>query len=399
VYLDVVPGNAIAVRTGNAVVRITGTILDVRAAPAQTDVVLLEGSAQFAAADAASQWVNVPGGCASSVKGGGRPSLPSPVDAAARVHWVSRLEGANALAEFLLHKVPPQQSAMGPGVVQPRQAPSEPAEATVVPELADSGPVDLNPLLKSEAPSGTPSGGLSDADLATARSVVSRYAANFAKMSSLSFHREQSAWRVSQDGSRSPLRALDVALDVEVTRQPPYLQVSGKDGDGRAIEETVTPVGRVSNGYYSAGENQVPFYMDGEVLFRPGDLLERADRVQTDSAMTKSLPGLQDYVDAHRGSRYDVLALTVAASGTSWEFWFNRESGLVDFAICYAPAVSGKELALREAAAVEYQIAGGGLYWRRWELCDYSTGIEQSNEVTRLLVNGGPADGVGSEGS
>ena len=367
VYLEVVPGHPFSIRTDNAVVGVTGTILDVRAAPAQTDVFLLRGSARVAASTKPSDWTHVLAGGMASVLGTDRLIPSAQADVSSEVSWTAHLEDANALAEFLLRRTLPRPPAAGASKPAPSSTAgdtvtqTEPVEGGVLSDFVDKEIGDLQPLAWSRPRLG-PSEELSRSDLRTAKSTLSRYAANFARISSVSFQRRQEAAHFSGSGSRGPLDDMSFVLDVEATRQPLFLQMLGQDGRGAPISEIVTPVGKISNGYFGAGESAIPAYLDGELRFNVSDLMGRADSVQTGVAMTEDLPGLEEYVSSQAASRYDVIALTAKTSGAVSEDWFNEATGMLDYCVARYPAVDGGKGALREALAFGYQDVGGILY-------------------------------------
>ena len=101
-YVEVVPGNPVTVKTGNALLAITGTKFDVLASPGRTELVLLEGSVRFSRLGAADQWTEVTAGEVSSVLGRSKPSVPREVDAFAATDWARRLIMSNTLAHMEL---------------------------------------------------------------------------------------------------------------------------------------------------------------------------------------------------------------------------------------------------------------------------------------------------------
>lgn len=99
-YIEVVPGHAFEVQTGQALLTITGTKFNVRTDPNRTDLALLKGSVRFAAgSNGAGEAVDVAAGFASSIVGPTAPTAPRAIDALASTAWARDLALENAVAK------------------------------------------------------------------------------------------------------------------------------------------------------------------------------------------------------------------------------------------------------------------------------------------------------------
>ncbi len=99
-YVEVVPGHPFLVETPNALVKVTGTKFDVRAAAESTELVLLAGVVRFGGRQSDAAFVDVSAGQASTILGRSAPRVPRPVDALAATAWARQLALAHALASF-----------------------------------------------------------------------------------------------------------------------------------------------------------------------------------------------------------------------------------------------------------------------------------------------------------
>ena len=86
-YVEVVPGNPMAVRTGNALLRITGTKFNVKAGDGSTELVLFKGSVRFSRSADMEQFVDVLAGQQSLIAGDSAPTTPRGADAMAATEW------------------------------------------------------------------------------------------------------------------------------------------------------------------------------------------------------------------------------------------------------------------------------------------------------------------------
>jgi ferric-dicitrate binding protein FerR (iron transport regulator) len=97
-YVEVIPGHPVTVKTPNAHLIITGTKFDVRYDNHQTDLTLVKGSVRFNPLDSAERFVDVTTGHVSTVTGQSAPTPPREIDALAATAWARDLALSNAIA-------------------------------------------------------------------------------------------------------------------------------------------------------------------------------------------------------------------------------------------------------------------------------------------------------------
>jgi ferric-dicitrate binding protein FerR (iron transport regulator) len=95
-YVEVVPGHPFTVRTGNALLSVTGTKFDVKTDSQKTELMLLKGSVRFSSLSQG-QAVDVTAGCRSGVLGEAGPTVPVAIDATAITAWARDVSLANAV--------------------------------------------------------------------------------------------------------------------------------------------------------------------------------------------------------------------------------------------------------------------------------------------------------------
>lgn len=97
-YVEVVPGHPMSVRTDNALLRITGTKFNVKAGGDKTELVLLKGSVRFSRSADLERFVDVFAGQQSVIAGDSTPTPPRGVDALAATEWARQAADGKALA-------------------------------------------------------------------------------------------------------------------------------------------------------------------------------------------------------------------------------------------------------------------------------------------------------------
>ncbi|MCY2953153.1 MAG: FecR domain-containing protein [Planctomycetota bacterium] len=110
-YVEVLPGHPFTVRTGNALLSVTGTKFDVKTDSQKTELALLKGSVRLSSLSQG-QAVDVTAGCRSGVLGEAGPTVPVAIDATAITAWARDVSLANAVA-----RAAPQQ--MDDGLLSP----------------------------------------------------------------------------------------------------------------------------------------------------------------------------------------------------------------------------------------------------------------------------------------
>ena len=101
------------------------------------------------------------------------------------------------------------------------------------------------------------------------------------------------------------------------------------------MEEIITPAGKVSSGHWGQGASLVPPYLDGERNFLEKRILKYGDSVRENISMDYDLPGLAEAVKTKdvKNARYDLIEQTIEDDGYTTTYWFNRETGMLDFVI------------------------------------------------------------------
>jgi len=238
-------------------------------------------------------------------------------------------------------------------------------------------------------------------DFTKARTILDRYFGNFSRIGSISFrHEKKTSALEDNDFTRKFLRVRKAVdnwtVDVEITRSPLYFRMEGALGDGRSIKEIVTPAGKISSGFFRSGESNIPVYLEGEELFSEALLLKHGDRIERARTMDLELPGLEDSVARAWQDRtqYDVIVLYQdAPPKLRRDFWFSRDTGMVEFVVAWLDVPDPKDRSLYDATAVTYCRAGDVLYPRRTVryLRDYQ--LLHEEDVHDLVINGVPASG------
>jgi hypothetical protein len=252
---------------------------------------------------------------------------------------------------------------------------------------------DLQPIVWTKSRFVENIGGLSPEQLAEARSILTRYAANFRQISSLSFRLEQETVEVGEESLPAVVRDRSYSASVTATRVPPSLHVAGADRNGNEILEILTPAGKISSGWFGLGGSQTACYIDGEFFFSEGGLLELAANVRHGMKMQHRIPYLATYVDAIGDGTYDVIGVASARSGAVREFWFCEETGMLHFAVGRSGTGAGHSFS--EAVVVEYQEVEGIRYPRHWLRYESDRQIAAEAFIRQLELNGVSATRAG----
>ena len=99
IYVEVVPGSPFSVRTHNAFLKITGTKFNVTADSNETKLTLLKGSVRFSNLSDVDEFVDVPAGYRSLIKGQSFPETPIHTNALTATAWARDFIMGNALAQ------------------------------------------------------------------------------------------------------------------------------------------------------------------------------------------------------------------------------------------------------------------------------------------------------------
>jgi hypothetical protein len=246
-------------------------------------------------------------------------------------------------------------------------------------------------------------------DLAKAERIVARYGVNFAGIDRLSM--TYTARRVLLDknfeekeepGRSGPNPLADCTLRIEAVRSPLFFSMKGESTDGYEIEEIVTPAGETSgkNRTFGHAASLIPTYLDGEQLFIAASLLKYGHRVLENQSMDYDIPVLKEALAA--GSvgdrRYDVI-VQEKDNGFNNTYWFNCDSGMLDFYITERREPAKGEPRVYSAVMLNYYCHEGTYYFRDVAIYDGDCRIKSEYRFTDLVLNDKPINQVLSDGA
>lgn len=235
----------------------------------------------------------------------------------------------------------------------------------------------------------------SQADFVIAKRVVSRYLDNFSQIDSISFH-ETKALTALVDNEFTKMfieksrAAGNHSFDIAVTRTPLHFKMTGINGDGEEVEEIVTTVGKISSGHFGRGASWIPRYLDGERYFSEFAVLKFGDYVKENMTMDYDLPKLKEHVKAKNIEevKYDVLEHVKSDMGIRRTYWFNKNTGMIDFAIGIKLNPKKDENPFYDATVIDYY-EHDGVYYPKSSISfkkDYQ--VKREEHITNLVING-----------
>ena len=238
-------------------------------------------------------------------------------------------------------------------------------------------------------------------DRQKAELILSRYFDNFSEISSLSVHHEQRLTALA-DTKRTRMlltgwKNSNFSYSVEAVRTPLYFKIKGEMG-GKELEEIITPAGKISDGRLGRGASWIPKYLDGKT---GGSIPDRdftfklAGQVEIDVEMDENPPGLEEYTKKARenGVRYDVIVVERKDPGAGGydvltKYWFNRDTGMMDFATHLKITDKPTEQPWDAASAHEYCNAGGVYYPKHFVDIGMYLPMRWEEHFTDIVING-----------
>jgi hypothetical protein len=237
--------------------------------------------------------------------------------------------------------------------------------------------------------------GFSDEDLVKAKKIVSTYYNNFSKIKSIRFH-ELKATKALKDNRFTRFyinkrkSGDNYSRDIAITRDPLYFKITGIDGTGSEIEEIITPLGKVTSGHMGRGESWIPFYLEGERAFMEAGILKYSTSVKENMTMDYKPSGLEEFIAAKNieQAKYDVIEHLKSEKGFRRTYWFNKETGMLDFAIAIKLDPKEKENPFYDATVIEYYVHDGIYYPKHVVHFGKNYQIRREEQITDLTING-----------
>jgi hypothetical protein len=233
-------------------------------------------------------------------------------------------------------------------------------------------------------------------DLEKALRIVSRHFDNFSKIRSVRFEQvRRCEFPADNELARSEIArkrsdAHNFAFTVEANRAPAYLKIQGFLANGEQVEEIVTAAGKFTSGHIRYAESFMPAYLDGERWVVEYSLLTHGDRVQEDRRMDYDLPELAEPLRSKdlENSRYDVIEDIKDDVGLVNTYWFNRETGMLDFLITRRSTPKKDENPTYSAAMIDYYRVDGIYYFKSYMAYDCDFHLRYEENITDLVLNG-----------
>jgi len=256
--------------------------------------------------------------------------------------------------------------------------------------------------LRWEPPTfGEPSG-LAPEDAKVAHQVIDRYKANFQKINSLSFEETQvqtfTDKKLEEDFAER--KGIDnYTQTVELRRAPLYYKAQGTGGDGSIINQVVTPAGSFTDGSRGMPESWIPTYLDGEFLYAPGGILQLCDRLRRDVPMDLEVPEMAQlgHDPSQTSNRYDVLENDCPDYGFRRSFWFNRQTGMLDYVIGKKVVKPASGSDTYEVIVNSYYEKDGVFYLRKSAALGRECQAKVIREFHSLVLNGQKVEDPGQQ--
>jgi hypothetical protein len=230
-------------------------------------------------------------------------------------------------------------------------------------------------------------------DLEKAKRIVSRYFDNFSKIRSVTFKQCSTSEVLDDTQLTRSYAEKRIALDnsvmhIKAVRNPMYLKITGTTGDGKEIDEVVTPAGKLTSGHIGFAESFIPTYLDGERWFFEYSLLKAGDRVREDVVMDLQLSILQDWFKRKdlENTRYDAIEDIKDDVGLINTYWFNRETGMLDFLITTHVKANRRDNPIYSVLAIDYYDIDGTYYFKNFVCYDCDFQIKHEENITDLVL-------------
>ncbi|MHC4477350.1 MAG: hypothetical protein ACYTEL_17015 [Planctomycetota bacterium] len=232
-------------------------------------------------------------------------------------------------------------------------------------------------------------------DLRKARRIVSRYFDNFSKIRSIKFDQSKTCeFLVDNELTRSAISrkhtdAHNYTFRVEATRSPVYLRIQGSLAGGELVAEIVTPAGKFTSGHITYAESFLPAYLDGEKWVNEYSLLKYGDRVKENVSMDYDLPRLAETIGSKDlgNTKYDVVEDKKDDVGLVNTYWFNRNSGMLDFLITRRTKPDTDASPIYSVTMIDYYEANGLYYFKGYVCYDCDFQVKYQENITNLVVS------------
>jgi len=244
------------------------------------------------------------------------------------------------------------------------------------------------------------------AKAAKVKLILDRFYANFSKIQTLKLHYVEKL-RLSVPSSLTGARDIASAFnyvktrkdannrieDVDCTREPVYFHIDYTEADGSKRGWTLAPDEK-DTVRWSHARSWIQGYMDGDFVL-VYILAEHGADIKTDVTMDYDLPGLESYVKRARAAhaRYDIVDEDAPQMGVKKEYFFNRETGMLDFCVTHMADPPGSAMKLDCGQAWEYWNVGDIYYPKSERWGDLHFTVHGDATWTGLVINGIPADG------
>jgi len=237
---------------------------------------------------------------------------------------------------------------------------------------------------------------LTPEELAKVKAVTARHFSNYQRIGSIRLRAKQTITQLV-DSIKTRLylaqhRGIN-SFDLEITamRNPQYFAMRGRRGDVQNFREIITPAGKFSSGQVGMGESFIPQYLDGEMYFLEGTLLQRG-HLREGVAWTLPAPSqeFESYLNKQPQARYNVIENLKRIDGYLVSYWFSEETGLLERVAFHGIDKQDKPNRLAALTAIEYAPSNGVQYVKRAIILDNEIGVRY--DFTTEDVNIRPLD-------